>query len=63
MSRNKFTWTLSVVLDENTNYYTANKFVSELADEIKKKMDANHIVGIAVPKLAPVRKQKLYEEK
>lgn len=57
------TWTLHVVLDEKTDYYKANDFVSTLADDVNRKMKAKKIVGIAVAKLEPVSRPRPTTEK
>lgn len=59
----KSTWTLSVILDEKTNYDKANKFVSDLADEIKSKLKKQGVVGIVVAKLEPINRPKSMLEK
>lgn len=49
MSKNtKPNWTLRVILDEETNYFEARTFVDNLANEIKKKMKKENIIGIVI---------------
>lgn len=59
----KSTWTLNVILDEKTNYDRANRFVTELADDIKKRLNEQGVIGIVVAKLEPIAKPRPTAEK
>ena len=67
MSKKKMpNWTLQVVLDSDIDYFVAQKFIDDLASDIKQKLADKKLAGVVVATTVMGKKQVIpddYNEK